>query len=148
MYKDTITLFNRAGKKNYTWYATVLEGVDLNIDKGSNIKTMGADAADAAMLSIKYTKSGEEISIGEKHYLLPKKWQEVADKNSALTFADGDDFFAVGNYGEGTYNDVDYMQDVNNNGFFDYMKQKHDLVFKITNVGFYNLIPHFEIGGA
>lgn len=61
-----------------------------------------------------------------------------------ITFHDGDlfDFFWEGEWTE-TVNDEDYP-----NGFFDYMKKNHDMVFAITSVARYSVIPHFEIMGA
>ena len=152
MYSDTVTVFNRSGTENksFTWYPTVLTGVELNIDKGANIQKMGTDKADTAKLHIRYQKTPDNIIINEKVYLPPKEWsaQEDTLKSTTLTFSDGVDFFMSGEYLEQPIIDEEYVSGASLNGFFDHLNRTKDYVFKITNVGGpYKLIPHFEIGG-
>lgn len=59
-----------------------------------------------------------------------------------ITFSD-ESFFWEGEWTGGTISDGDYR-----NGFYQYMNENKDNVFKITSVGGpYTLIPHFEILG-
>jgi len=150
MYTDTITLFNRFGKEStgFTWFPTVLRSVDLNIDKGAQIQRMGTDKADTAKLHIKYVKEGEIVVVGSKEYLPPKEWINRKKESTTLTFNEGIDFFILGEYPEVPIKDDYYISRAGANGFFDHLNRSKDFVFKITNVGLYKLIPHFEIGGA
>lgn len=150
MYKDTITLFNRYPSKinGDTWYPTVLQGVDLNMDRASLIQTMGVDTSDTVSLHVKYTKSDNNIIVGGKQYVLPKEFAKVPVEDAAqyLTFKSGKefDFFYVGEWADTTpISDNDYPK-----GFYNYMNSEYDNVFSITTAsGAYDLIQHFEILG-
>ena len=138
MYKDTVTIFNRLRRNGTdTWYPTVLHGVDLNVDSAAIRKAYGADSNDRAKLHIAYANG---IVIGGKQYYLPENWT-----GDGITFHDGDlfDFFWEGEWTGGNVNDEDYRD-----GFFNYMKKNHDMVFAITSIARYSVIPHFEIMGA
>lgn len=150
MYEKTITLFNRYRHNGTdTWYPTVITGVDLNVDASAIRKAYGATSNDRAKLHIRYSPG---IVIAGKQYYLPESWS-----GDGITFHDGDlfDFFWEGTWTGQTQtangvsvivwnvNDEDYT-----NGFYDYMKSNHDMVFAITNVARYDCIPHFEIMGA
>ena len=148
IYKQTVTLFNRKDVNGVTfWYATVLNGVHLKIDRSIIISTYGEQAADNAMLHIQYEPSGDNavvsVSGGSRIYMMPKVYRSSGDPDSNITFAFGDkfDFIYAGVYGEsGPFNDEDYKD-----GFFNYMNKTYDEVFAITNCSKFNLIPHFEI---
>lgn len=138
MYKDTVTVFNRRRRNGTdTWYPTVLENVDLNVDSAAIRQRYGAETKDRAKLHIMYAPG---IVIAGKQYYLPKEWD-----GDGITFHDGDlfDFFWDGTWTGTTVNDEDYKD-----GFFNYMKKNHDMVFAITSVARYSVIPHFEIMGA
>lgn len=150
MYKDTVTIFNRYRNNGTdTWYPSVLTGVDLNVDASAIRQKYGADTKDRAKLHIKYSPG---IIIGGKQYYLPEDWT-----GTGITFHDGElfDFFWEGTWtgitetvnGEDVLrwnvNDEDYRD-----GFFNYMKKNHDMVFAITSIARYSVIPHFEIMGA
>ena len=137
MYRDTVTIFNRLRANGTdTWYPTVLHGVDLNVDASAIRKAYGADTRDRAKLHIQYSSG---IVIQGHQYFLPESWAGVG-----ITFHDGElfDFFWDGEWTE-IVHDEDYKD-----GFFNYMKRNHDMVFAITSIARYSVIPHFEIMGA
>ena len=154
MYSKTVTVFNYYESKttgDAYWYPHVLSGVDLNTDRGAIIKKYGADTADNAQLHILYgtNQFGQKV-IADKGsnaipWLPPKEWQKQTNDllSETLTFSPEDDFFWEGEWDKGVVNDDDYR-----GGFYQYMNQSRDNVFKITSVGGpYSLIPHFEILG-
>lgn len=154
IYSKTITIFNyyeSATTGDAYWYPHVLSNVDLNTDRGAIIKKYGPDAADNAQLHILYgiNQSGQKV-IADKDsnaipWLLPKEWQKQTNDllSETLTFSPESDFFWEGEWDKGIVNDDDYR-----GGFYQYMNQSKDNVFKITSVGGpYSLIPHFEILG-
>lgn len=148
MYNDTITLFNRySNRDGDTWYPTIIHGVNLNIDRAAIIAKYGAQAADSAVLNIRYSfKDGNKI-VADKLWLPPKEWSELPNDElgSCLTFAAGTvfDFFYLGEWkGSAPIIDLDYTK-----GFYTYMNEEYDNVFAITSVGLYSVIPHFEILG-
>lgn len=143
MYNTTVTVFNRYKSKQLgtTWYPHVLHGCYFNADKGANIAKTGLDNADTAKLHVQV--SGDKI--GKLKYLPPKEWDGQPNDMymTTVTFSEGEDFFVLGEFDETPVNDADY-----NEGFYQYMNDQYDDVYKITTVGRYKLIPHFEIGGA
>lgn len=147
MYKDTITMFSRkSGGRGQpdTWYPTVIEGVNLNIDRAAILAKYGTDAQDNAALSIRYTRQGDEIFVAGKPWMPPKEWSK--DEGS-LTFTSGAgfDFFWRGVWDGGTVSDdAGFLGDED---FYTYMNRKYDYVFAITSVARYSVIPHFEIMG-
>lgn len=149
MHNDTITLFNRkASRTGDVWYPTVIENVNLNIDRVSILAKYGAEAQDKAILHVAYRDVGGQKVVAEKPWKPPKEWDSLADPATAITFADGDrfDFFWLGKWeGCEPIQDVDYVA---NTGFYTYMNRTHDYVFAIGSVsGPYSVIPHFEIMG-
>lgn len=137
-YNKTVTVYNKTTDElmgNETWYATVLKNVRLLVTKGANISKSGMDSADAASLYVK----PELLPEGSKSYLKPKEWQNSEEKEKYFTFTGGEDFFV-----EGDTSTEEILED----GFFSYMKEKYDNCFKVTNVDKYDLIPHLEVGGA
>ena len=74
----------------------------------------------------------------------PKEWKQQINNalEDTITFSD-ESFFWEGEWTGGTVTESDYR-----NGFYQYMNENKDNVFKITSVGGpYTLIPHFEILG-
>lgn len=137
-YNKTVTVYNKTTDDlmgNETWYVTVLENVRLLVTKGANVSKSGMDSADAASLYVK----PELLPEGSKSYLQPKEWQNSTEKENYFTFTGGEDFFV-----EGDTSAEEILED----GFFSYMKEKYDNCFKVTNVDKYDLIPHLEVGGA
>lgn len=145
MYQDKITLFNRkpGGRgEGDTWYPTVIDGVNLNIDRAAILAKYGTESQDNAMLSIRYQKDGDEIIVAGKPWMPPKEWDGTED---SLTFSSGNsfDFFWQGEWDGGIVSDSDYGDE----GFYSYMNRTHDYVFAISSVALYSVIPHFEIMG-
>ena len=144
MYRDTITLFNRkpGGASGDTWYPTIIENVDLNIDRAAILAKYGAESQDNAVLHIRYTKDGENVMIAGKPWMSPKEWDQTED---AITFTGGTqfDFFWMGEWDKGIVTDAEYMDE----GFYNFMNRTHDYVFAVTSVAMYSVIPHFEIMG-
>ena len=148
MYRDTITLFNRyRSRLGDMWFPTVLNGVNLNIDRASVVERLGAESKDKVIVNIRYVNVNDKKLVDGKEYLTPKVWdsQVVEELPNTLTFTpDNDfDFFMVGEYGNTEpINDDDYPE-----GFFDYISNQYDYVFAITSVSEFSVIPHFEITG-
>lgn len=142
MYQNTITLFNRYGSN---WYATILNNVDLNVDRACIAAKYGESSKDNAKLHIKYIKNDDVIVIGTKRYLKPKEYANQTEEQArnTLTFRSGDDFdfFVLGVWdGDSVISDDDFTD-----GFYNHINKVYDGVFAITSVGRYSLIPHFEI---
>lgn len=136
-YNKTVTVYNKTteglmGKE--TWYPTVLENVRLLINKGENVSKTGLESADSAKLSIKT----DNLS---KPYKKPLEWQNLSaeDKAKNFTLTSGFDFFVEGDTSG---------EEIQESDFFSYMKGKYDNCFMIKNVDVFELIPHFEVGGA
>lgn len=155
MYDKKITLFNYCEDpetEKASWYPHVLSNVDLNTDKGAILKKYGSDTTDNAQLHIAYymhatDPEDDRIMIatagGMFPWIPPKKWKRQTNNllSETLTFSPEDDFFWEGKWDKGVVNDADYR-----NGFYQYMNQNKDNVFKITSVSEpYTVIPHFEI---
>lgn len=161
LYNDTITLFNlyASKKEGDIWHPTIIACAHLQYNTAARLHDRGPETADSAILHIRYKKGGGEdivqnvrpISIEgkaatAKPYASPKDWARLKDKEKAITFTKDKDFFYAGEWhGPAPIRDLDPLY--GKRGFFDYMKQNYDYVFLIANVGKYNLIPHFEIGG-
>lgn len=149
MYTDTITLFNRmAGDNGDIWFPTVLHNVQLTVDRAAILAKYGADAADSAILHIRFQKEDGKIMICGKQWLPPKEWAKQEDHTELMTFATGTkfDFFVLGDVGyDASVSDSDFAEHID---FYTYMNKTHDNVFAISSVGGpYDLIPHFEIMG-
>ena len=148
MYTDTITLFNRkVGNEGDTWYPSVLRNVQVNTDKAAILAKYGAEAADSAVLHVRYKHDGDKKLVCSKSWLPPKEWQTLIDPTPAITFTPGTqfDFFWLGDWGnEDPVYDADYSEE----GFYTHMNKTHDFVFAVSSVGGpYSVIPHFEIMG-
>lgn len=155
MYEKTVTIFNyyeSATAGDAYWYPHVLSCVDLNTDRGAIIKKYGPDTSDNAQLHVIYymhatgpegTRKLIATKSGLVLWLPPKEWKKQTNDllSETLTFSPEDDFFWEGEWDKDVVNDEDYR-----GGFYQYMNQSRDNVFKITSVGGpYILIPHFEI---
>lgn len=148
MYKDTVTVFCR--KKDSinggVWYPYILHDVNVNMDKGTIAKIYGDEATDNVILNVRYKKDNDDVMISDLKWLPPKEWQRSEDKSSAITFSSGGsfDFFWIGEWAGG---DIVPDDNYGNLSFYDYMQRNYDFVFAITSVGYFSVIPHFEITG-
>lgn len=152
MYNKTVTIFNYYESASAAvWYPHVLSGVDLITDKGAILKKYGPDSTDNAELHIPYTADKEKKIIIDNSgknlfWIPPKEWQRQVndDLPLSITFC-SDDFFIEGIWSKGMVNEDDYLRQ---NGFYNYINNQFDFVFKISSVGGpYTIIPHFEILG-
>jgi hypothetical protein len=146
MYNDTITLFNRHRTQSGTmWYATVLHGVNVIVDKSAIIAKYGEKSQDSAVLNIRYRREDTDIYVGKKRYLPPKEWSRQMDDalSASITFASGQqfDFFMIGEWDGGAVVDDDTYTE----GFYEHANRRYDFVFAITSVSQFSVIPHFEI---
>ncbi len=145
MYQDTVTLFNRRrDKTGDTWYPTVLQGVDLNVDHAALVAKYGSSCNDKAVLHIRYGWHDGPI-IGSKSYLTPLLWQAVADPTEMITFQSGEsfDFFIEGTWpDEKPINDADWP-----GGFYNHLVRTRDGVYAVSAAAQYSVIPHFEVMG-
>ena len=148
MYSDKITLFNHyKSSLGDMWYPTVIDGVNLLIDKAAIVATYGAESKANALLNIHYQTVDGQIMVNGKPYLPPKEWERQTNDKlpDSITFTSGTDFdfFMLGEYPiTSPIRDDDY-----DNMFFETVKKEYDFVFAITSVGQYTSIPHFEITG-
>lgn len=147
----SVTIFNQYYSKQLKqnlWIPHIVTASYFNADKAANIAKTGLEDADIAKLHIPYKYVESKVMIGELEYMDPIKWvkQPYESYTELITFADGKDFFYVGEYLEGDINDADYMSG-GLFGFKDYMSRYFDHVYSINSVGKYSLIPHFEISG-
>ena len=143
-----ITVFNRYHSKQlgtYTWYPHLVRNCYFKADKGANIVKTGLENADSAKLHIPYELTDNRVIIQGMTYYKPLEWEKQPNDSYVenITFTEGQDFFVVGDFSGDPINDKDYRE-----GFYQYMNKHFDDVYKITTVGRYELIPHFEIGGA
>ena len=145
MYNDTVTLFNRQKTANGdVWYPTVLEGVNLNMDRGAIVRQYGEQAQDNAVLNVRYKENNSAKIISPSIiWQAPKEWQRLIYKSGYITFAPGD-FFWAGEWPGTTPLSDDGYGDLS---FYEYMTQNYDFVFNITSVGYFTVIPHFEVLG-
>lgn len=150
MHDKTITLFNHyKSRLGDMWYPTVINGVNLLIDKAAIMAKYGAESKDNAILNIHYQTVDGQVVVDGKPYLPPKEWERQTNDKLAktITFSDGDDsdFFMLGDYGS----TEPILDDDYRNGFYEYMEKNHDYVFTITAVAKFSssTIPHFEIMG-
>lgn len=151
MHNDTITLFNRyESRLGDMWYATVIPGVHLTMDKAAIQAKYGEASQDNASVSVPFAvKDGKQL-VASKEWLPPKQWDSQTNDllPGTVTFTAGNefDFFIVGAWdGKSVISDDEYAS---YSSFYDYMKRSHDYVFAVSSVGGpYNLIPHFEIMG-
>ncbi len=152
MYSDKITLFNYyKSRLGDMWYPTVIDGVNLLIDKAAIVAKYGAESKDNAILNIHYQTVDGNIMVADKPYLPPKEWERQTNDKLAdsLTFTSGTDFdfFMLGEYP--TTEPIADDDFDNDGGFYNYMNDNYDFVFAITSVGGpYTTIPTFQIMGA
>lgn len=138
MYEKTITLFNHyVSGDTHTWYATMLENVDLIADKSVIVSRLGAESKDRAVLHIKC--NGDDVQGHQ--YLDSKAWQQ--SPTAGITFQSGNDFdFVI----IGAWNGTSPVSDsAYENGFYNHVNATSDNVFAVSSVSRYTVIPHFEI---
>lgn len=148
MYNDTVTVFNLYRSKQLgtaTWYPHLLKNVELQVDKGANIQKTGLENADTATLYVRCQFRDSKKMVGDLEYKSPKEWdnQPNDEYEKTITFTEGEDFFVVGDFSGEPIDDESVR-----GGLFQHMNTTYDDVYRITTVGIYKSIPHFEIGGV
>lgn len=144
MFNDTITFFVRHDDGNTCeWFPHVVSGCWFNDNRAANIEKTGLENADSARVHVPFGYDDGEIVVGDIGYLAPKAWAAAGCPSNVLTFQEGEGFFLLGEYPETTVDDDDYER-----GLFQHLNTTMDGVYRITTVGRYKVIPHFEIGGA
>ena len=166
LYKQTVTLFNRAilgrsakvgqflvgvdivgrasAEGDLYWVPTLLTNVHLIVDRSIIVSTYGEQSSDNARLHVRYLPSGGFAYVQGIKYYQPKEWKRLYTTEGAISFKFGDDFdFFV----EGDLTDLGFVKDDDyRDGFYNYANKHYDNCFAITSVSKFNLIPHFEIG--
>ena len=136
-YNDTVTVYNRildVDSENETWLPSVLEKVNLVVTKGANVSKSGIEDADSAKLKI-------IAPVQLQKYVQPKEWKcmDQQEKENHFTFTSGEDFYVEGDVSE---------EPIPEEGFYEYMRNRYDNVFRVTNVDHYkDIMPHLEVGG-
>ena len=146
MYRDTITIFNRRTAGGETmWYPTVIEGVQLSVERALAAAGYGWKQAGRAVALAPYTPTEDVMTVGGKIYLPPKMWQRAEEPELYVTFTAGEDFdiFLPGPwtqtapFGDGMWP----------GGFYEHLCRTRDGVFAVESVHRYRALPHFEIVG-
>ena len=147
MHDQVVTIFNRFDAQDDTlYYASVIENVNLRVDKKAAISKSGLKDADAMWCSIRYYKDSNGIEIDGKKHLSPIEWKrQVSDeREQSLTFAEGLDILLDGAWdGPAVISDSDYRAI----GFLSWLRKNYDGVYLINSAARYDVIPHFELGG-
>lgn len=131
----TITLFNLHGN---TWHPTVLHNCCLISDKAARQAATGLENADSASLYI-LPESVEEAGV---EVVGPKAYDSLSDPAGYISFHEGTDFFAEGEYEEESVDDDEYKS-----GYYSHLNKTRDGIHLITSAARYDLIPHWEIIG-
>lgn len=145
----TVTVFNRydASPTDTRYYATVIDGVKLQVDKAAAVSTSGLKDADSMWCSIPYANTNSHIEINGIPHLSPKEWaaQTGDEMEQSITFDEGRDILMDGEWdGPKVVSEADYSRV----GFLGYLRNRFDGVYLINSASRYDLIPHFELGGA
>lgn len=144
MFQNTITLFNYH-EATGMWYPSVLTKVDLGVNKSSNSTKNGINNNDTVTLIIPCTKDKGFITAdgAVKSYTEAKTYAKCDNPTSYVTFKLECDFIYDGVYPDLTpVKDEDYES-----GYYHAVNEEYDGVYMISSVAFYDLLPHFEIGG-
>lgn len=151
MYHNVITVFN-FHEKTGAWYTTVFKGVNL-VEHQADTPTRdagitNADTAEAIIHVRQDRLSCRDPDTGvEKQYARPKEYAALADPAGRFTFTPEQDFFVVGNHDSDVPLTDDEYESEYGEGLYHFMNRAHDAVYVITSSTYYNLLPHFEIGG-
>lgn len=146
MYSDNITIFNRkSGGRGQpdTWYPTVIEGVNLNVDRAAIISKYGTESQDSVYMGIHYEKDGGTITIAGKTLEEPKSWGGTTE---TIKLDPDGDFFWKGKWDGGIVQD-DETEFSPYGGFYGFMNATRDNVFAITKTATHSIIKVVEVWG-
>lgn len=143
MYHNTITLFNYH-KATGKWYPSVISGVDLIGNKASTATKEGVNNGDAVDIIIHCTKDRIiTTSEGAKSYTGAKAYAQCNTPAACITFAPEQDFIY-----EGEWPDLSAITDDEyESGLYHAMNDTYDGVYLVSSAAYFDLLPHFEIGG-
>lgn len=144
MYQNTITLFN-FHKATGLWYASVFTDVDVGVNTASSSTKDGKNNSDTVNIIIHCTRDKRFITADgtEKSYTGAKAYAKCDDPTACITFTPECDFIY-----EGVWTDSEPQREEDfESGFYHAMNDEHDGVYMISSAAFYELLPHFEIGG-
>lgn len=144
MFQNTITLFNYH-EATKLWYPTVFKGVDLGASNASRSTKDGKNSNDTVSILINCTvdKMLKAADGTEKSYTGAKAYAKCGNPAACFTFKPECDFIY-----EGEWPDLEPASEEDyESGFYHAMNEENDGVYMISSVAFYELLPHFEIGG-
>lgn len=143
MYHNTITLFNYH-KATGKWYPSVISDVDLIVNKASKVAIDGVNNSDTVDIIIHCTKDRViTTSEGAKSYTGVKDYAKSNSPNTHITFAPEQDFIY-----EGEWPDLSAITDDEyESGLYHAMNDTYDGVYLVSSAAYFDLLPHFEIGG-
>ena len=137
MFDGKITVFNY-DRKTDSYYATILEDVEIQELSAANLIKTGPVDADTVNIHIPYS------DLLLQKYRKPLEWLSSEDKINLFTFnaKNKKDFIYCGKWEDKKIiTDDDYSDD-----FYSYMSSNYDDVYMISNVAAYKTIPHWEVG--
>ena len=143
MYNKTITLFNYH-KATGNWFLSVIPNVSFINSDSSAASKDGLNNTGILRLSIHSTKDKQVHTLdGLKSYTGTKSYAKSETPSRVLTFAPETDFIY-----DGVWSDLSPISDDEyDSGLYHEMNNSYDGVYLVQSVTFYELIPHFEIGG-
>ncbi len=144
MFDRTITLYNFK-KADGMWYGNVIEGCTLTSTDSLSNTARGMNNSGNLSIHIHCNsdKTLKNSSGALRRAVPPKEYQSLHSVVNEITFTPEVDFIVA----DRAMNELMVSDDSFENGFYNYMNQKYDDVYMITNATWYNLIPHFVLGG-
>lgn len=144
MCQNTITLFNYH-ETTGLWFPSVFKGVDLGVNASSNSTKDGKNSNDTVIIIIHCTKDKVFTTADgtKKSYTGAKAYAKCDNPTTCITFKPECDFIYEDDWTDLTpISDEEYES-----GFYHTMNEEYDGVYMISSAAFYDLLPHFEIGG-
>ena len=143
MLAETITLFNYHMATG-SWHPSIINGVDVDYTESTNASAAGRTNSAAVDLILPCSAARQiQTTKGLKSYVKPKEYAETNAPGAVFTLAPECDFIFVGAWpSTDALPDEDYES-----GLYHAINDEHDGVYMIHSVSFFDLIPHFEIGG-
>lgn len=125
LFNKQITLFNRLNNADFTdsFLPTFINNVCVQIHNRANNNATNSSNNSTCKIYVK----GKDLP---KPYLKPKKWLDLSNKNSYITFKT-DDYIAI-----------DY---INTNSDIDTLYNQNDDVFKIKEIAYFDSMDSFQI---
>jgi len=144
MFDQTITLFNYR-ESDHSWYTSVFDGVDVIEGQGKTATKHGDTNSDNVeiLLNCQPFRIATDSEGNELLYIPPKVYAAKEDVEGYFTLTPECDFIMIGDHSEDEpLDDDDYDE-----GLYHAMNDEYDGVYMITSATWFNLMPHFEIGG-